>query len=87
LPTVCTPLQSLRRYFGDEPLIRFSEFDGASFGERILSWLQEPVQKRRQLAPAAIQRVRAALDWRVISRRALDFVEDRLALRSAGPPR
>lgn len=84
VPTVCTPLQSLRRYFCDEPLIRFSEFDGASFGERILSWLNEPIETRRRLAPAAIRRVRTELDWRVIRRRALDFMEARLAPARAG---
>ena len=75
LPVVSTPLDSARRYFGGEPLVRFSEFAGASFGARILAWLDEPPGKRRALAPPAIQRVRTELNWRAISHKAIDFVE------------
>ncbi|MBI2926209.1 MAG: glycosyltransferase family 4 protein [Verrucomicrobia bacterium] len=75
LPTVCTPLRSISSYFRDEPLIRFSGFDAQSFGEKILSWLSEPVERRRALGPPAAQRVKAELDWRVLSGRTLDFVE------------
>jgi glycosyltransferase involved in cell wall biosynthesis len=50
LPVVCTPLKSALRYFGNEPLVRFSEFDGRSFGEKILSWLEEPLERRQALA-------------------------------------
>src|SRR4029434_1051349 len=75
LPVVSTPLDSARRYFGKEPLVRFSEFNGLSFGERILSWLEEPPDKRRALAPPAIERVRSELNWTAISRKAIDFVE------------
>lgn len=75
LPVVSTPLNSAQRYFGNEPMVRFSEFDGASFGERILSWLAEPAEARQALARAASARVRAELDWRAISKKAVDFVE------------
>jgi len=75
LPVVCTPLKSALRYFGSEPLVRFSGFDGRSFGERILSWLEEPSAQRRAMAAAASQRVKAELDWRALSRKAVDFVE------------
>ncbi len=76
LPTVCTPLRSIQTYFKDEPLIRFSGFDGASFGERIVSWLREPPATRRALGLAASRRVKEHLDWGAISRRAIDFVEE-----------
>jgi glycosyltransferase involved in cell wall biosynthesis len=75
LPVVSTPLDSARRYFGDEPLVRFSGFNGASFAERILSWLDEPVARRLEMGQAASLRVRQELDWRVICRNAVGFVE------------
>jgi glycosyltransferase involved in cell wall biosynthesis len=76
LPVVSTPLNSARRYFGNEPLVRFSQFDGATFGEQIVRWLDEPLDRRDALARAASERVRTALDWRAISRNAIDFVEE-----------
>jgi glycosyltransferase involved in cell wall biosynthesis len=42
LPAVCTPLKSIRRYFQNDPMVRFSEFNGADFGKKILDWLDEP---------------------------------------------
>jgi len=75
LPVVSTPLNSARRYFGDEPAVRFSEFHGEDFGKLILGWLEEPREKRRALGRAASQRVKSELDWRAISRKAIDFVE------------
>jgi glycosyltransferase involved in cell wall biosynthesis len=75
LPVVSTPLNSAVRYFQNEPMVRFSKFDGVSFGENILSWLREPPETRQDLARAASERVRTALDWRIISKKAIDFVE------------
>jgi glycosyltransferase involved in cell wall biosynthesis len=76
LPVVSTPLKAIQRYFHDEPLLRFSGFDGASFGDQILRWLEEPIARRDSLGAVASQRVRARLDWRVISARAVEFVEN-----------
>lgn len=75
LPVVSTPMNSAVRYFSDEPMVRFSEFDGISFGRKIMSWLLDPPELRRHFAKAASERVRKELDWRVISSRAVDFVE------------
>ena len=75
LPAVSTPLKNLRRYFADEPALRFSEFTGESFAREILATLNDPPERRRALGLAASQRVRVALDWRAISRRAAEFVE------------
>ena len=75
LPVVSTPLDSAVRYFSDEPMVRFSEFDGISFGRKIMSWLLDRAELRQHFARSASDRVRANLDWRVISSRALDFVE------------
>ncbi|MBI3876624.1 MAG: glycosyltransferase, partial [Verrucomicrobia bacterium] len=76
IPAVCTPLNNVRRYFANEPAIKFSNFDGASFGDAILAWLNEPAEKRATLGLAASERVEAALDWRALSKRAADFVEE-----------
>jgi glycosyltransferase involved in cell wall biosynthesis len=75
LPVVSTPLNSAVRYFGDEPMVRFADFDGTSFGRKIMSWLLDPPELRQHFARAASERVRKELDWRVISARAVDFVE------------
>lgn len=81
LPVVSTPLQSALRYFRDEPMIRFSKFDGIQFGDDILGWIQEPRGKWRDRAQAASARVRSELDWRVISQNAAQFIEEREARR------
>ena len=75
LPVVSTPLNSARRYFGNEPAVRFSEFNGESFGQQILSWLDAPLEQRQSLGRAASQRVQVELDWGAISKKAIDFVE------------
>ena len=76
LPVVSTPLDSARRYFASEPAVRFASFDGENFGRQILSWLDEPLEKRRQLGRAASERLKVELDWRTISKKAIDFVEE-----------
>jgi glycosyltransferase involved in cell wall biosynthesis len=86
LPVVSTPLEGVRRYFQNEPLVRFAGFDGASFSARVVSWLREPLEQRRTLGRAASERVRAALDWRVICRRAVNFVENRCPAPKGRPP-
>jgi glycosyltransferase involved in cell wall biosynthesis len=75
LPVVSTPLNSARRYFGNEPAVRFSEFSGESFGQQILDWLDSPLELRQGLGRAASQRVQIELDWGTISKKAIDFVE------------
>ncbi len=75
LPAVCTPLQSIGRYFQNDPMVRFSEFDGADFGKKIMSWLDEsPLAWQLQAATSAA-RVQTELDWRPLCSRAIDFVE------------
>jgi len=75
LPVVSTPLDSARRYFGREPAVTFAGFDGGSFGRAVLDWLAQPAEHRDRVGWAASQRVRAELDWRVITQKAIDFVE------------
>jgi len=75
LPVVCTPLKGIQRYFRQEPLVKFSTFEGRDFGDQILAWLREPLARRNEWGRQASARVRAALDWRVICAKAVDFVE------------
>ena len=75
LPTVCTPLKSIRRYFQNDPMVRFSEFDGADFGKKILGWLDEPAQAWQIHAAQSAARVEAELDWQPLCHKAVDFVE------------
>jgi glycosyltransferase involved in cell wall biosynthesis len=75
LPVVSTPLRSVQSYFQGEPMVRFSEFNGDSFGGEILRWLEGRPEEYRAQAIAASQRVCAELDWKTIRRRAVDFVE------------
>ena len=75
LPTVCTPLRSIQRYFQNDPLVRFSQFDGADFGEKIIGWLDESPAAWQSRAPESSRRVQNELDWRPLCRKAVDFVE------------
>ena len=73
LPVVSTPLNSASRYFRNEPTVRFTEFTGESFGQRLLEALRAPYEVAA--ARAASERVRRELDWRTISRNAVNFAE------------
>lgn len=73
LPVVSTRLNSAARYFKNEPTIRFADFDGEEFGRSLLAALGAPYDLAA--ARAASDRVRRELDWRIISRRAVDFAE------------
>lgn len=75
LPTVCTPLKSIQRYFRSDPMVRFSNFDGADFGGKIISWLDESSAAWQSRARESARRVQAELDWQPLCRKAVDFVE------------
>jgi glycosyltransferase involved in cell wall biosynthesis len=75
LPAVCTPLQSIRGYFQNDPMVRFSEFNGADFGKKILDWLDESPLAWQIRAAHSAARVETELDWEPLCRRAVDFVE------------
>lgn len=76
LPAVCTPLKSIRSYFKDEPMIRFSEFDGEDFGRKIVSWIDEsPLDWQIPACKSAV-RVQSELDWQPLCRKAVDFMEE-----------
>ncbi len=75
VPVVSTPLENLRRYFADEPAMKFSGMDGASFGDAVLAWLAVPVDERRRLGLAASRRVGRDLDWRAVTGNAVQAVE------------
>jgi glycosyltransferase involved in cell wall biosynthesis len=75
LPAVCTPLQRIRSYFQNDPMVRFSEFKGADFGKKILDLLDEPPLSWQIRAAQSAARVEAELDWEPLCRRAVEFVE------------
>ncbi len=75
LPTVCTPLKSVQSYFKNDPLVKFSKFDGEDFGGKILAWLDEPVSHWQPHAAASAARVKAELDWQPLCRKAVAFAE------------
>ena len=75
LPTVCTPLKSVRSYFKNDPLVKFSEFNGEDFGRNILAWLDEPVANWQPRAANSSARVKTELDWQPLCRKAVDFAE------------
>jgi len=75
LPSVSTPLQSIRRYFQNDPMVRFAEFDGADFGKKIVDWLDVPSATWQIKAAQSAARVQTELDWRPLCHRAVDFVE------------
>ena len=77
VPVASTPLENLQRHFAREPAIRFSAFDGASFAAVILAWIETPAEERRRLGLAAAGRVASDLDWAVVTRRAVEFAEQR----------
>ena len=76
LPTVCTPLKSVQSYFKNDPLVKFSEFNGEDFGRNILSWLEAPAANWQPHAAQSAARVKAELDWQPLCRKAVDFVEN-----------
>ena len=75
LPTVCTPLKSVSGYFKNDPLVKFSKFDGEDFGNKILEWLAAPVSGWQPHAEKSSARVQAELDWQPLCRKAVDFAE------------
>ena len=83
LPAVSTPLKSIQRYFQDDPMVRFSKFDGEDFGKKIIGWLDESPKTWQIRACASAARVQAELDWRPLCRKAVDFVE-KTSARPAG---
>ena len=75
LPTVCTPLKSVQSFFRNDPLVKFSEFNGEDFGRKVLSWLDTPVSNWQPQAAQSAARVKAELDWQPLCRKAVDFAE------------
>ena len=83
LPTVCTPLKSVQGYFKNDPLVKFAEFNGENFGQRILEWLDAPVSSWQPDAEKSSARVRAELDWQPLCRKAVEFAEQICAAKSS----
>jgi glycosyltransferase involved in cell wall biosynthesis len=75
LPTVATSLESIRRYFKNDPMVIFSKFNGEDFGRGIVEWLDRPPAEWQLYAAKSSARVQVELDWRPLCRKAIDFTE------------
>ncbi len=75
IPMVITPLRGTMRYWGENPIVRFSKMNPESFAEKVLSWFDEPLEKRHAYGRAASEKVRAELDWQPFSRRVVERLE------------
>ena len=73
LPVVSTPLDGVKSFFGDEPSVRFSAFDGDQFTNDVIDLLDNPPPRAESERLA--RRVAAELDWPVICAKAVDRLE------------
>ena len=73
LPVVSTPLAGVKSFFGDEPSVRFSAFDGDQFANDVIDLLDNPPPRAESERLA--RRVAAELDWPVICTKAVDRLE------------
>ncbi len=73
LPVVSTPLSGVKSYFGGEPSVRFSEFDGEQFAKDVLQVLNEPPPEAETKRLA--KRVATELDWKIVCRNAVNRLE------------
>lgn len=84
LPAVSTPLKSVCSYFQNDPMVKFSTFDGADFAAQILAWLNTPSAQWLPAAAPSASRVRSELDWIPLCRKAVDFMEKMPQIGSSG---
>ncbi len=75
LPVVSTPLRSARHYYAGLAGITFSDDAGTDFAQRIMDWLELPIEERAARVAPAQQKVRRELDWGPLCARATDFIE------------
>ncbi|HEU6448552.1 MAG TPA: glycosyltransferase family 4 protein [Verrucomicrobiae bacterium] len=75
LPSVCTPLKSVSTYFKNDPMVKFSKFDGDDFGRKIVEWFGESPVHWQIAAAKSAARVRNELDWQPLCQKAVGFVE------------
>ena len=76
VPMVCTPLRGTMRYWGQNPIIRFSEMSPESFAQKVLTWFDESPENRRAWGETASAKVRAELDWQPFSARVVQRLEE-----------
>lgn len=76
LPVACTRLRAVSEHFADEPLLSFTDFNGAALADAMVTWAETPLAERRLLGDRAAERHRAALSWEALAERAADAVEE-----------
>ncbi|HJO09311.1 MAG TPA: glycosyltransferase family 4 protein [Verrucomicrobiota bacterium] len=73
LPVVSTPLDSMKAFFGNNPSVRFSAFDGEQFANDVIDLLDNPPPRAESIRLA--KRIATELDWPVICARVVDQLE------------
>jgi len=80
LPVASTPLAGIKRWFNNCPTVKFADsFNGKALADCVLELLRMPRDKVIQESMSLAIRVKEKLDWRVISRNAVDLVENCVA--------
>ena len=75
IPVVSTPLQSLKSYFPSERLLRYSTFNGVSFGGAILEMLNATDPITTDERTVISRKIHTDLSWKRIAAQAIDFTE------------
>ena len=75
LPAVSTPLKSIQSYFKNDPMVKFSAFDGNDFGAKILAAIEESPKSWQLSAAKSAAHVQSELDWQPLCRKAINFTE------------
>ena len=75
MPSVCGRLSGVSKYFGNEPLVQFTEFDPKALADGLLLALNTPIEVSRKHSEELRSKVLRDLDWRTLCNRALDFLE------------
>ncbi len=75
MPSVCGKLSGVSKYFGNEPLVQFTEFDPKALADGLLLALNTPIEVSRKHSEELRSKVLRDLDWRALCNRALDFLE------------
>ena len=75
MPSVCGRLRGVSKYFKNEPLVQFTEFDPEALADALLLALNTPIEVSKKHGEELRLKVLRDLDWNALCNRALDFLE------------